>query len=555
VPTVKAWFDSEKYEQLEHARDQIEGVLQVSLTEIRDQILGDSVVIALRMPLDEPVDPQRARGIVICKARDRALLQKLVDVVNTTQKGNGELASILDREWHQTRYAVREFPAGSSRPAEAYVTFPDGTFAISNAESLIHDVIDQKTGKLDGAPAGDSSRTASARFRALDRRLPRRALVRLFIDPRMVETLLRNGPQSQSPGHELIEKYVGAMQSAGAALVVRDGKIAVQTAEVFENGKFHDLVGNLVGAASPGAAQLNRLPATTLAVGSLQVDFASTYEALAHRVPEAERTRLANVETILRGILLGQDLRSRILPALGPRILVSVDEPQRWDAKGEATGPTAAHWPFPSVLVLELRGETDKRTAGNGSEPVRPSVSGALENALDTLLAVATLDERRGQGRTRIVSREVAGVVVKSLDPPLPAAFAVDHKGQRLILGTSPDAVERYLAAGSDAEAGARFQRLRDLAFPDARSFLCIDLAAVESMIVRHHDGLAESIATRQGRAREDVAGDLDRLLDLTKLFDAAYLTNRVDEPSATVYHSIGLLARQGASGAAVPKP
>ena len=35
LPAVKAWFDSEKYDQLETARNQIEGVLQAKLTEIR----------------------------------------------------------------------------------------------------------------------------------------------------------------------------------------------------------------------------------------------------------------------------------------------------------------------------------------------------------------------------------------------------------------------------------------------------------------------------------------------------------------------------------------
>ncbi len=68
LPTVKAWFDSEKYEQLETARDQIEGVLQAKLTEIRDQIVGDAVVLALRLPPDSPFHPSQARGILALKA-------------------------------------------------------------------------------------------------------------------------------------------------------------------------------------------------------------------------------------------------------------------------------------------------------------------------------------------------------------------------------------------------------------------------------------------------------------------------------------------------------
>jgi hypothetical protein len=549
LPIVKAWLDSEKYEQLENARDQIEGVLQASLAEIRDQILGDGVVVALHLPLDTPVDPQRARGILLFKAGDRALLKRLIDVINTTQKGNGELAAVADREWHQSPYFVREFAARTGRPAEVYASFPDGTFAYSNSESLIHEVIDRKSGKVAGTPAGGSSLGSSASFQALDRRLPERAFLRLFVNPRMVESLLRSGSQTRSPGHELIERYVGAMESAGAALVVRDDRIAIHTAEVLDNRKFHDLLGRVGGGPARSAIQLGRLPGTTLAVVCLDVDFADLYESLVRMVPEADRMRVANVETILRGILLGQDVRSRILPALGPRVLAYVEAPQTWDAKAEASGSPAARWPFPTVFALELRGESGGGTPGNGSGPARPSISAALENALDTLLAVTTLDEKRARGRSRIVSREVAGVAVKSLDPPLPVVFGVDHKGHRLVVGNSANAVSRYLEPGSDTAAGARFQRLHDLAFPEAQSFMCVDLAAVESMIAQHREGLAQSIAAGQARSREEVASDLDRVIDLSKLFDAAYLTNRIDDSSATVYHSIGLLARRADAG------
>ena len=147
LPAVKSWFDSEKYEQLETARDQIEGMLQAKLTEIRDQVLGDAVVIALRLPPDRPFDPGKAQGILVLKAGNPALLKRLIDLINTIQKQNGELATVVERVRGDVSYFVREFPAGSDRRAEAYVTFPDGTFAISNFGELITDLIDRKAAK------------------------------------------------------------------------------------------------------------------------------------------------------------------------------------------------------------------------------------------------------------------------------------------------------------------------------------------------------------------------------------------------------------------------
>ena len=287
LPAVKAWFDSEKYEQLETARDQIEGVLQAKLTEIRDQIVGDAVVVALRLPPDSPFDPSQARGILALKAANPALLKRLIDLVNTTQKQNGELAAVVERKRGDISYFVREFPAGSDHLPEAYVAFPDGTFAISNFGGLIADFIDRKTGKADDGTHAPASLADLPRFQTLDHKLPARALARLYIDPRLAKNLLKNSPKPRSPGEALIERYIEALESAGAALVVDEGHLALHTAEVFEPRKFREVIGTGTARSTSTAPRIDRVPATTLAVGSLQVDFAALYKFFLQMVPES----------------------------------------------------------------------------------------------------------------------------------------------------------------------------------------------------------------------------------------------------------------------------
>ena len=75
-------------------------------------------------------------------------------------------------------------------------------------------------------------------------------------------------------------------------------------------------------------------------------------------------------------------------------------------------------------------------------------------------------------------------------------------------------------------------------------------------MIETHHDRIIGILANQEHRSREEVAHDLDQLLALSRLFDAAYLTNRIESDSATVFHALGLLARQGEMvGASSLKP
>src|SRR5262249_56631969 len=81
---------------------------------------------------------------------NRALLSRLIEAINTTQRDNGELARVVERDRAGVSYQVREFPAGAGRLPEYSVSFPDGTFAFSNSETLIESVIDRKG----ASPAG-----------------------------------------------------------------------------------------------------------------------------------------------------------------------------------------------------------------------------------------------------------------------------------------------------------------------------------------------------------------------------------------------------------------
>ena len=59
-------------------------------------MLGDAVVFALRLPPERPADPTHAQGLLLLKARDPALLKRLIDLVNTLQKNNGEISEVAE---------------------------------------------------------------------------------------------------------------------------------------------------------------------------------------------------------------------------------------------------------------------------------------------------------------------------------------------------------------------------------------------------------------------------------------------------------------------------
>src|SRR5262249_26214434 len=152
---------------------------------------------------------------------------------------------------------------------------------------------------------------------------------------------------------------------------------------------------------------------------------------------------------------------------------------------------------FPLVVVISLPAQpgVSRSVARSHGESTAPGpstvpVAAALENALHTLLALTALDENRGQGRSRIVTRDVAGGSVATLDRPVPFAYAVDRRNGRLVLGTSPGAVARCLAASSDPRAGQRYRELQAAAFREAQTFLCVDLDALTGVVDRDRNRL-----------------------------------------------------------------
>jgi hypothetical protein len=561
LPAVEAWFRSEKYKELERARDKIEAVLKVSLAEVRDKVLGDAVVFALRLPAEEPFDPAKARGILLLKAAKPRLLAGIIEVLNSIQTQNGEIAEVMERVAGDTHYFVRTYPAGIGRRPDEYVLFPDGTFAISNAGGLISDVIRRKTGWDPAALSRQDSLAELPRFLSLDRRLPDRTVARLFVDARRIGKLLATAPPPEKEEERrnlaIVQRLLVAIESAGAALVLADGRLALHAVEALDPGEFTRIFGWPENAI-PAASIPDRVPAGTLALVSIDLDFAHAYQSLVRWVPEADRPRLASFETAISGILLGQDLRTRVLPSFGPGVLAVVEPPRDEDLKAGSGGGRHGKWPFPTVVSVEMMSGVRDRAASSAEPdgPDRVPIARAVDNALRTFLAVLCLDEKRAGGRGRIVESEVSGLAVRTLEPPIPLAYAVDAGGHRLVLGTSADAVGRYLVCGSDPSATTRFRDLRAIAFPEARCFICLDLRSAEAEAQKHRQRLIRMIAARDHRPADDVSRDLDRAIDLARLFDAFFFTNRVEPQSSTVSQTLGLLGRRpGAKPSPTSRP
>ena len=466
----------------------------------------------------------------------------MIAAVNSSQRASGELDRVEDRGFGGTTYHVRTFPAGTGRPPEWYVSYPDGMFAFSNSETLIQGVIERKGLARQGRRIPVWATCRSSR--------PYSAGCRIgpwpgySFDPRAIERLLASAPRPSDSADlrivALLERYVAAVDYAGAALSWGTETIVVHSVETLEPSRLDPWLRRWAGDSRASDPVLRRMPSTALALASAHVNPLALWEAGSQVVPRGAQDHLHHLEAVATGLLLGQDLRTRILPGLGPGLIAYVDSPLELPAQDAGSGPPVGRGPlFPVVVAIAF-----SKDAG-GPQSDGPSLAAALDNALRTVLAVTTLDEKRGLGRSRITSREVAGATVTTLDIPLPFAYAVDPAHGRLVLGTSAVAVARYLESSSNPQAGQGFREFQAVAFPDAETFLCVDLDALTRLAGRYRERLVRNIAARQKRPAADVDKDLEHVLALARLFRAAFLTSRMEPDATAVHRTVGVILHQ----------
>jgi hypothetical protein len=360
----------------------------------------------------------------------------------------------------------------------------------------------------------------------------------VFLAPEFLIRALDELPAPSDEGGRVIVKAIRErlddLNRIGAALDVDGVKIQARFLQAFKPDALKRPGGVAFTPVHPAGSpadgpgpRMMALPETALAAASFRIDAPAAYRSFINLIPEQDRPWTTKLETIADALLLGRGLRSRILPALGPRAVVYLDA-------FSPSAPRLGKLPLPVVASIEIN-EDDPDVAA----------AEALENALRATLAALALDGKRVPATAQLTTKEG----VTSLDVPYPFAFAIDRQGRRLTVGSSADSIAGYLQAGAKPSAGERFRAIRAAGFPDCDMYAAADLSALTDLAERHKDGLAAAaVGRREGRNPEQAARDLDQVMAAARLFDAAFLAARFDEPTGIVEHRLGLLARPAAA-------
>jgi hypothetical protein len=103
--TATKLIESPETKKLSQIDEFLKQKLSFTSTELRDEIIGDALVIAYRP--GPPAKPEREEGLFMLHARNPKLLAALIDRVNSLQKSSGDLERVDERSHANRSYFCR----------------------------------------------------------------------------------------------------------------------------------------------------------------------------------------------------------------------------------------------------------------------------------------------------------------------------------------------------------------------------------------------------------------------------------------------------------------
>jgi hypothetical protein len=475
--------------------------LKVSATQLRDDILGDALVLAYRPgPVGKPSEEQ---GLLLVRARDPKLLAGLIERINELQKASGELQELEERE-HAGRHYFRRVETSGSK----YYCLRGPILAFAWQEPILRQVLE-----LDEAQPGAAESPVARQFHLLGIEEP---LASLYVNPRAFDAALEEksaAADGQAAALKSLLRYWKALDGLAFALNL-EKELELTAAVRARTEALPPAAQRFLAGASQPSALWGALPQDSLLAAAGRIDIPALIDLLSDFVPEEARRQLRAGAEQTVGAVFGRDGVGRILSALGPDWGIAV------------LAPVAGDRSWTPAVVAAVR--VQKRDTESPSDL-------AVWNALQSLATLAVFHQNKGRpGAVRLGSLVQDGAEVKYLQsdsdfPPgvVPAATLRDGY---VLAATSPKTLARIRTAdaGRPPAPTGEIPLLR-ISFGQARRYLAERRGPLVAYSSRN-DHISEEEAEKR----------LDHVLAVLQFLDQLELTQH----SATGFARLSLRIR-----------
>jgi hypothetical protein len=488
-PVAAKVQNAEETQKLGFLDKYLQQYLEVSAEQLRDEILGDGLVLAYRP--GPPGEPAKEQGLFLIRARDPKLLAGLVERVNKLQKDSGDLKELEDRHHAGQTYVRRLESKGTN-----FYYLHGPVLAFGSQEAILQHLIE-----LDQKAPRDQEPPLARQFRlsGVDR-----PLASLWVNPRAFEPELRQkaaaaAGSQQEVALKAILKYWQALEGI-AVTVVLEKDLEVSLSVRAREEALPAAARRFLKAAAEPSELWRRFPENAMLAAAARIDVSALVEMLSDFLADDARHSLRGVVEGTIGSILGKDILNDLLANVGPEAGFCI------------LAPPAEEKAWVPQLVAALR--------------VRPGAAGApadltLLNALNSLATLVVFNHNGGQpGPLRLRTVLQDGVEIKYLlneekfPPGFQPAFAL--KDGYLLVASSPAAVRRFqTSAARPATAEPPLFRL--------------SLREVTRYLKERRDPLLAHAAQDNHISLEEAGHRLDNLLLGLQFLDRVELSQRAD--------------------------
>ena len=481
---VKAILDMPEARQIAGLEGELKKHLGIDWPTLRDDILGDSVVLAYTP--GTPAHPEQEQGMIALRAAKPRLLADLVDRFNRLQKDRGDLDVQGVKHLGVTYYR-------RTVGKNTYFYYLDGPLLIvAGSEPMLQAAIARDLGK-----AKDAS-PWPARFA---RAGAGKSLVTLGVNPRAFDLFPAPAKDGKSTG------FAGLWRALDGVFVTLKADTDIEL-RLSLQGRASDMPAwaqHLFKETPPPSVLWQRFPEPSILTIAARTDFANLVDQMLATLPPDQRGKLTLGMQTAFNFFLGLDLFRDVLPNIGPDWGICV-----LPAKEGAAGPQV-------IAALAVK-------PGSGPEPVDE----ALFRGVQMLAGIAIAEHNRNKPDTpiRIETIHQGKVTVKVFSqdklfgPGVRPAFAL--KDGFLLVASSPEAIARFGAHNALVLSKSETPLLR------------LSPIELSQLLKQRRAQVIARLQEKQHLTKEDAERNLDQLLGILDLFESVTFSQRSEPGQAS---------------------
>jgi len=481
--------------------DRLEALLQQKLgltwAQLRDDILGESVIFAFRP--GPPGKPDQDQGLILIRAQNAQTLANLITQFNDSQKKENILKELQEREYRGIKYLCRV----STRDTTYYL-LRGPVLVLSGQEKLFQQALEQDLALAEGA---EPPLTGQLKQLGADR-----ALLALWLNPREFDTAVNARSQTAPPAEAAAARTFATCWKSIEGLVLSlqvDRDVALVLAVRARLEQMPEPVRRFLTQAARPSDLWRLFPEDSLLAIAGRVDLAALLDTVGEFLAPESRQALHSGLNRTLGAALGRNFVKDILPNLGPDLGLCLTAP----ADPKKT------WTPQTLLALRV-------AQGDPQAPADQAVLSVVQ-FLARGAVVAHNWQQPGQPIELTEKREISYLSGSGVFPPgVQPAFAL--RSGYLVLASAPDIIQRF----AQPQPG-------NLPAPEKGTpLLRISFKAWRTYLQDCRPGLIEAMAGSK-ETRDEAGKRLDSLIESLQLLDRLELRQQTSKDQVVLTLSL----------------